>query len=183
MIFASSRLLALCLSLCALSMTSASPLAQERTAAGAQTDQTSWQALSNLATAAEGRIAGLNVRVTEAIECGKRGLLYIGKNEQGADALGCKGAAYDDSILQKFIACGNNNQVYSRASDSCRSTSSSQVSANCRLETTTTTSGQCPAGYSSFGTVLTGYRSSGYHDGCETCNPIYTTTCGRSVCQ
>lgn len=177
-----SRLTVLFMVMCSLMTASAAPSAQERTA-GAQDQQTSWQALSNLANAAEGRVTSLNVKVVEGIECGKRGLLYVGKNEQGADGLGCKAANYDDSILQKFIACGNNNQVYSRATDSCRSTSSSQVSANCRLETTTTTSGQCPSGYSSFGTVLTGYRSSGYHDGCETCNPIYTTTCGRSVCQ
>ncbi len=177
-----SRLTLLCIVACNLLVAMSSLSAQERTV-GAQGPQTSWQALSHLAAAAEGRVSALNVKVIEGIECGKRGLLYVGKDQQGADSLGCKAAVYDDTILQKFIACGNNNQVYSRATDSCRSTSSSQVSANCRLETTSTTSGQCPAGYSSFGTVLTGYAKPAYHDGCETCNPIYTTTCGRSVCQ
>ncbi|PZP39330.1 MAG: hypothetical protein DI585_04435 [Pseudomonas fluorescens] len=157
--------------------------AQERSASGNGMEaKMSWKALSDMASATNGRVDDVERKLNDAVTCGKQGMLYA-PGSAGANASGCRIATVDNTIINKFINCGNNNQVYSQASDSCKTTATAGSSANCSLQTVTTNNGSCPAGYSNFGTVFAGYQRPTYHDGCETCNPIYTTTCGRSVCQ
>ncbi len=159
--------------------------AQERTATDTLDTETKWSAISNSLNKTNMNIHTVSIRLDQSAKCAAKGRMYA-PGITGADAEGCLAAPYSSAILNKFIACGDQGLIYSHAADRCQSTIEKvQV---CTMQTTKITSNmsygnKCPSGYSTMGTVFSHYQRPQYKDGCETCNPIYVTTCATMVCE
>ena len=159
--------------------------AQERTATGSLKNAQSWSAISNQINLNNSRLTAIDTRIDQAAKCAAKGKTY-GPGITGGDHEGCIAVTLDRSVLDRFIACGDAGMIYSQAANKCMSTIEKPIV--CRMVTTTSTSNmsygaRCPAGYSHISTVFSHYQKPRYKDGCETCNPIYATTCGRMVCE
>lgn len=159
--------------------------AQERAVVESLETETKWSGIANSLNKTQMAAQTVAIRLSQSSKCAAKGRMYA-PGINGADAEGCLAAPYSSAILNKFIACGDQGLIYAMNQDRCLSTIEKvQV---CSMRTTTITSNmsygnRCPAGYNNMGTVFAGYKSSGWHDGCETCNPIYTTTCATMVCE
>lgn len=160
-------------------------VAQERAVTESLETETKWSGIANSLNKTQMAAQTVTIRLNQSAKCATKGRMYA-PGINGADAEGCLAAPYSSAILNKFIACGDQGLIYSTDHDRCLSTIEKvQV---CTMQTTKITSNmsygnRCPAGYNNMGTVFSHYQRPQYKDGCETCNPIYVTTCATMVCE